>query len=64
MLPPRQGEIATLFYLEGLSYVQLADALGISVGTVKSALSRARTSLREKLEQRAAIKEVPDGLPE
>jgi RNA polymerase sigma factor (sigma-70 family) len=48
-LPHRQREIVTLFYLEGLSYQGTAEALGISVGTVKSALSRARAALREEL---------------
>ena len=36
--------------VEGLSYEEVAAALEISVGTVKSRLSRGRTELRRKLE--------------
>jgi len=36
--------------IEGFSYEEIATTLGISVGTVKSRLSRGREELRRKLE--------------
>jgi RNA polymerase sigma-70 factor (ECF subfamily) len=46
-LSSRDREVIVLFAWEELSYEQIADALGIEVGTVRSRLSRARTRLRE-----------------
>ncbi|HEX8456856.1 MAG TPA: sigma-70 family RNA polymerase sigma factor [Pyrinomonadaceae bacterium] len=43
-------EAVVLRDIEGLSYEEVAVALDISVGTVKSRLSRGRTELRRKLE--------------
>ncbi len=43
-------EAVVLRDIEGLSYEEVAAALDISVGTVKSRLSRGRTELRRKLE--------------
>jgi RNA polymerase sigma-70 factor (ECF subfamily) len=40
--------------IEGLSYDELAEVLGLSPGTVKSRLARARQSLRRALENEAA----------
>jgi len=37
--------------LEGYSYNEIADTLNITIGTVKSRISRARESLKETLEQ-------------
>ena len=43
-------EAVVLRDVEGLSYEEVADALAISVGTVKSRLSRGRLELRRRLE--------------
>ncbi|MBR7678760.1 SigE family RNA polymerase sigma factor, partial [Streptomyces daliensis] len=46
-LPARQRAMVVLRYYEDLSEVQTAAVLGVSVGTVKSAVSRALAKLRE-----------------
>lgn len=48
-LPLIEREVLTLFYLEGLTLSETADALNTPVGTVKSRLFRARVMLRDKL---------------
>ena len=42
-------EVLTLFVWERLSYDEIASALGIEVGTVRSRLARARNDLRSFL---------------
>ena len=49
-LPDRMKAVVLLFYMEGFSVAQTAEAAGISEGTVKSRLHQARKLLREKLE--------------
>ncbi|MFJ8446734.1 SigE family RNA polymerase sigma factor [[Kitasatospora] papulosa] len=46
-LPDRQRAMVVLRYYEDLSEVQTAEVMGVSVGTVKSAVSRALGKLRE-----------------
>jgi RNA polymerase sigma factor (sigma-70 family) len=46
-LPPRQRAVLVLRYFEQLSEAETAEALGCSVGTVKSATARGLVRLRE-----------------
>lgn len=45
-LPDDQRAVILLVALEGLSYDEVADVLGVPIGTVRSRLSRGRDSLR------------------
>ncbi|WP_068929360.1 RNA polymerase sigma factor [Planobispora rosea] len=62
-LPDRQREVAALRLIADLSEVQTAQILGIGVGTVKSQLNAARTTLKqlkehqERTERRQTRKE-------
>ena len=49
-LPDHVHELLILREVEGLSYRELADAIGIPIGTVMSRLSRARGALRNVLD--------------
>jgi len=51
-LPERQRAVVVLRYYEQLSEKETADALGVSLGTVKSQASRALTTLRTHLGDR------------
>ncbi len=52
-LPTRQRAMVVLRYYEDLSEVQTAEVMGVSVGTVKSAVSRALMKLRTDPELQA-----------
>jgi RNA polymerase sigma factor (sigma-70 family) len=45
-LPPVEREVLSLFYLDEMPLADVAQVLGVPVGTVKSRLFRARTLLR------------------
>jgi RNA polymerase sigma-70 factor, ECF subfamily len=49
-LPARFRELLVLRELEGLSYRELADVMGIPMGTVMSGLSRARQAFRSAVD--------------
>lgn len=48
-LPLGQRQVLTLVDLEGCSYIEVANILGVPVGTVMSRLCRARRALKESL---------------
>ena len=53
LLPVEQKEILLLVALEDMAYADVAQALGIPIGTVMSRLSRGRERLRGLMEGRA-----------
>lgn len=50
-LPPAYKLAFSMYAIDGYSHLEIADALGITVGTSKSNLSRAREILRKKIEK-------------
>jgi RNA polymerase sigma-70 factor (ECF subfamily) len=48
-LPPEQKMVVVLRYTQGLSYDEIAEALGCSAGTVASRLNRAHRTLERRL---------------
>jgi len=49
-LPEAFREVLVMREIEGLSYKEIAEVLGVPMGTVMSSLSRARQKMREQLE--------------
>lgn len=49
LLPRRARQVFVLYDVEGYGHGEIAEALGVSVGTSKSQLHRARMLLRERL---------------
>lgn len=58
-LSERSRELIRLRDLEGLSYREVADVLGIPIGTVMSGLARARAALRCAVERSTRLVERP-----
>jgi RNA polymerase sigma-70 factor, ECF subfamily len=48
-LPPASGAVLRMHYLDGLTYVEIAEALEVAVGTVKSRLAYGLALLRRRL---------------
>jgi RNA polymerase sigma factor (sigma-70 family) len=57
-LPPEQRMVLVLSDVQGLNYQEIAEATGLSLGTVKSRLSRGRARLRDYLLQQREL--LPD----
>ncbi len=49
-LPRDQHEVVTLSYLEGMSHSEIAERLGLPLGTVKSRMRLAYQKIRESVE--------------
>jgi RNA polymerase sigma-70 factor (ECF subfamily) len=52
-LPPRARAVLVLYDVEGWKHEEIADALGMAIGSSKAQLHRARGLLRERLEGHA-----------
>jgi RNA polymerase sigma-70 factor (ECF subfamily) len=50
-LPPRYRMVFNLYAIEGYSHKEIGEMMGISVGTSKSNLSRARDILQQKVKK-------------
>lgn len=48
-LPPRYREVIALFHVQHRSYAEIAETLGVPMGTVMTWLHRARKELKQKL---------------
>lgn len=48
-LPEEQREAVVLCDLEGMSYEEMADVMGVPIGTVRSRIFRGRRALQERL---------------
>lgn len=58
-LPDRYRLVFNLYVMDGYSHKDIAEMLGISIGTSKSNLSRGRMILKEKIEHYTAINKLP-----
>jgi len=54
-LPPRQRDVALLYYVDGLSCGEIAALLGSSTGAVRVGLHRARRDLRRRLDRKESV---------
>ena len=50
-LPPRYREVIALFHVQHRSYAEIAQTLGVPMGTVMTWLHRARKELKTKLSE-------------
>lgn len=58
-LPENNRLLVLLYDVQGLSYQQISDTLGVNVGTVKSRLNRARIMLREFVKETGNTSTLP-----
>ena len=58
-LPPSARVLLTLRDVEGMAYAEIADALGVPVGTVKSRINRARLAFRDAWTSCGGTEEQP-----
>lgn len=53
-LPPEQLEVVALAYVSGRTHVEIAEQLGLPLGTVKGRMRLARRKMRARLGARRA----------
>jgi RNA polymerase sigma-70 factor (ECF subfamily) len=58
-LPDRYRAVVILYYLEEVSYPEIAEILGVPLGTVKTHLHRAKRLLRDTMQAWDALREPP-----
>jgi len=51
-LPARERKVLRMFFVDGKSYREVADALQLPMGTVATLLARTRVALRDRLQKR------------
>ena len=62
-LPEEQRTILMLVCVDGLSYKESADVLGVPLGTIMSRLSRGRQALNDLLNGRSGVGKVTPFVP-
>jgi len=62
-LPEAFREVVVLREIEGFGYEEIAEMLGVNLGTVKSRLTRGRASLREALRDDASAIRMSNSRP-
>ena len=60
-LPQRMRAAVLLRYYEDMTEAEVAEVLGVSLGTVKSTVSRAVAKLRIDAELQAELRPIPAG---
>lgn len=58
-LPDRYRMVFNLYVFENYSHQDISNAIGITIGTSKSNLARARTILKNKIESTTGSKKMP-----
>ena len=59
-LPKRYANVITLYYLRETPYEEIAESLGIPLGTLKTWMHRARKQLRKIVEKELGSHELPN----
>lgn len=57
-LPPSYRAVFNMFVIDGLTHQEIANALGISTGTSKSSLSKARAQLQKIVQKNSAQADI------